>query len=84
MLAVSSSDINVEKYPTVEEVDDHLLKRFDDLVQDANAEDMARLLESWAKYISARKNSDVFGNAETAEEKQQREMAKIMEAEING
>lgn len=79
-----SSDTNVEKYPTVEEVDDHLLKRFDDLVQDANAEDMARLLESWAKYISARKNSDVFGKMETPEEKQAREVADVLEAEING
>ena len=76
--------MSVEKYPTVEEVDDHLLKRFDDLVQDANAEDMARLLESWSKYISARKNSDVFGKMETAEERQAREVADVLEAEING
>lgn len=74
----------VEKYPTIEEVDDHLLKRFDDLVQDANAEDMARLLESWAKYVSARKNNDAFGKTETAEERQQREVADVLEAEING
>lgn len=74
----------IEKYPTVEEVDDHLLKRFDDLVQEANAEDMARLLESWAKYVSARKNSDIFEKTETAEKKQQRETAEILEAEING
>lgn len=79
-----SSDTKVEKYPTVEEVDDHLLRRFDDLVQDANAEDMARLLESWSKYISARKNSDVFGKMETAEERQAREVADVLEAEING
>lgn len=79
-----SSDTKVEKYPTVEEVDDHLLKKFDDLVQDANAEDMARLLESWSKYISARKNSDVFGKMETPEERQAREVAKVLEAEING
>ena len=72
----------VEKYPKVEEVDDHLLKRFDDLVQDANAEDMARLLESWSKYISARKNSDIFGKTETPEEKQNRELAEVMEAEL--
>lgn len=76
--------MKVEKYPTVEEVDDHLLSKFDDLVQDANAEDMARLLESWSKYISARKNSDVFGKMETQEEKQQREAADVLEAEING
>ena len=77
-----SSDISAEKYPTVEEVDDHLLRRFDDLVQDANAEDMARLLESWSKYIAARKNSDVFGKTETPEEKQNRELAEVMEAEL--
>ena len=74
----------IQKYPTVEEVDDHLLKKFDDLVQDANAEAMAHLLESWAKYISARKNSDVFGEAETPEEKTARETADILEAELNG
>lgn len=79
-----SSDTKVEKYPTVEEVDDHLLKKFDDLVQDANAEDMARLLESWSKYISARKNSDVFGKMETPEERQAREVAEVLEGEING
>lgn len=78
---MQSSD-TVEKYPKVEEVDDHLLKRFDDLVQDANAEDMARLLESWSKYISARKNSDIFGKTETPEEKQNRELAEVMEAEL--
>lgn len=79
-----SSGTKVEKYPTVEEVDDHLLKRFDDLVQEANAEDMARLLDSWSKYVAARKNSDVFGKMETAEERQQREVADVLEAEING
>lgn len=76
--------MQVEEYPTFEEVDDHLLKRFDDLVQDASAEDMARLLESWAKYVSARKNNDAFGKAETEEERQQREVAEVLEAEING
>lgn len=76
--------MKTEKYPTVEEVDDHLLRRFDDLVQEANAEDMARLLDSWSKYVAARKNSDVFGKMETAEEKQQRETAEILEGEIGG
>lgn len=74
--------MRVEKYPTVEEVDDHLLKRFDDLVHEANAEDMAKLLDSWSKYVSARRNNDAFGKAETAEEKTARETAEILEAEI--
>lgn len=76
--------MDAEKYPSVEEVDDHLLRRFDDLVENANAEDMARLLESWAKYVSARKNSDIFGKTETAEERQARETADVLEAEIGG
>lgn len=76
--------MEAEKYPTVEEVDDHLLRRFDNLVQDANAEDMARLLESWSKYISARRNNDAFGKTETPEEKTARETAEILEAEIGG
>ena len=76
--------MDAEKYPSVEEVNDHLLRRFDDLVENANAEDMARLLESWAKYVSARKNSDIFGKTETAEERQARETADVLEAEIGG
>lgn len=71
-----------EKYPTVEEVDDHLLQRFDELVQDANPEDMAKLLDSWSKYVSARRNNDTFGKVETAEEKANRKTAEILEAEI--
>lgn len=74
----------MERYPTIEEVDDHLLQRFDELVQNANPEEMAHLLESWAKYVSARKNNDSLGKAETPEEKQQREVAEVLEAEING
>lgn len=76
--------MKAEKYPTIEKVDNHLLKKFDDLVQGANAEDMARLLESWAKYVSSRKNNDTFGKTETVEEKQRREVADVLEAEING
>lgn len=76
--------MEAEKYPTVEEVDDHLLKRFDELVQDANPEDMAKLLDSWSKYVSARRNNDAFGKAETPEERTTRETAEILEAEIGG
>lgn len=74
--------MQAEKYPTVEEVDDHLLKRFDELVQVANSEDMSKLLDSWSKYVSARRNNDAFGKTETAEEKTARETAEILEAEI--
>ena len=62
----------VSQYVTLEQVDDAILRRYLDLVENANPEDMAKLLESWAKYISARRNSDVFEKGETEEEKMER------------
>ena len=62
----------VSQYVTLEQVDDAILRRYLDLVENANPEDMAKLLESWAKYISARRNSDVFEKGETEEEKAER------------
>lgn len=57
---------------SVEEVDEAILRRYLDLVEEANPEDLARLLDSWAKYIAARRNSDVF-EKETKEEKAERQ-----------
>lgn len=65
----------VSQYVTLEQVDDAILRRYLDLVESANPEDLAKLLEAWAKYISARKNSDVFEKQETAEERAERESA---------
>ena len=62
----------VSQYVTLEQVDDAILRRYLDLVENANPEDMDKLLESWAKYISARRNSDVFEKGETEEEKMER------------
>ena len=62
----------ISPYVTIEQVDDAILRRYLDLVENANPEDMAKLLESWAKYISARRNSDVFEKVETESEKMER------------
>lgn len=62
----------VSQYVTLEQVDDAILRRYLDLVENASPEDMAKLLESWAKYIAARRNSDVFEKSETEEEKAER------------
>lgn len=71
----------VSQYVTLEQVDDAILRRYLDLVENANPEDMAKLLESWAKYISARRNSDVFEKSETEEKKMERQTKEtIMEA----
>ena len=48
-----------------------------------NSEDLSRLLDSWAKYISARKNSDVF-EKESAEEREQREMQETIKEVMRG
>lgn len=62
----------VSPYVTLEQVDDAILRRYLELVENANPEDMAKLLESWAKYIAARRNSDVFEKGESEEEKMER------------
>lgn len=72
----------VSQYVTLEQVDDAILRRYLDLVETANPEDMAKLLESWAKYISARRNSDVFSKGETEEERAEREVKETIQEAI--
>ena len=77
-------DTKIEEFPTVEVVNNHILQRYDELVQNANAESMPALLDSWAKYMASLRNNNTLGQEETAEEKQKREVAQILEGEING
>lgn len=74
----------VSQYVTLEQVDDAILRRYLNLVENANPEDLAKLLESWAKYISARRNSDVFEKGETEEERTAREMKETIQEAICG
>lgn len=74
----------VSKYVTVEQVDDAILRRYLELVESAEAEDLAKLLDSWAKYIAARRNSDVFERGETEEEKMERESREAIARAMNG
>lgn len=74
----------VEQYATIDQVDNAILRRYLELVENANPEDLAKLLDSWSKYIAARRNSDVFEKQETAEERAERESAAaIREALVN-
>lgn len=70
--------------PTVEQVDSAMLKRYLELVETANPDDLTKLMDSWAKYISARKNSDVFEKDETAEERAEREMKETIQEAMRG
>ena len=74
----------VSKYVTVQQVDDAILKRYLELVEEANPEDLAKLLDSWAKYIAARRNSDVFEKSETEEERMERESREMIAKVMNG
>ena len=71
----------IGEYATIDQVDNAILRRYLELVETANPEDLAKLLDSWSKYIAARRNSDVFEKSETAEERKEREAKEtIMEA----
>lgn len=74
----------VEKAATVERVDDAIRQRYLELVEDANPEDLARLLDSWSKYIAARRNSDVFEKQETAEERIERQSREAIARAMGG
>lgn len=74
----------IAPYTTVEQVDNAILRRYLNLVENANAEDLAKLLDSWAKYIAARKNSDVFMKEETPEERIDREQQAIFNNVLKG
>lgn len=71
-MEVEGEVLGTQTNATVERVDDAIRQRYLDLVQEANPEDLAKLLDSWSKYIAARKNSDVFERGETAEERAER------------
>lgn len=74
----------IGQYATVKQVDDAILKRYLELVETANPEDLSKLLDSWAKYISARRNSDVFPAEETAEEREQRLAQETIQEALRG
>lgn len=74
----------VSQYVTLEQVDDAILRRYLELVETANPEDLAKLLDSWSKYIAARRNSDVFEKQETAEERAERLNAEAIAKAMGG
>ncbi len=74
----------ISQYATVKQVDDAILKRYLELVENANPEDLSKLLDSWAKYISARRNSDVFPAEESPEQRAEREMKETIAKAMGG
>lgn len=76
--------IGTHSHATVDRVDEAIRQRYLDLVEEANPEDLAKLLDSWSKYIAARKNSDVFEREETAEERAEREAQEAIARAMGG
>lgn len=74
----------ITQYVTLSQVDDAILRRYLELVETANPEDLAKLLDSWSKYIAARRNSDVFEKGETAEEREQRLAQETIQEALRG
>ena len=74
----------IGQYAIVKQVDDAILKRYLELVETANPEDLSKLLDSWAKYISARRNSDVFPQEESPEQRAEREMKEAIAKAMGG
>lgn len=69
--------IDPTKAPTLEEVNAHLLERLDEVIQDADAEDLLRVAETIAKLNASSRNNDlVAARVDEAErqKKQEQEM----------
>lgn len=62
---------------TLEEVNENLLKRLNELIENANADEILDITDSVAKLNTSRRNSDQFSRPETAEEKTEREQREL-------
>ena len=83
-MEIEGEVVNAQTNASVEVVDGAIRQRYFDLVQEANPEDLAKLLDSWSKYIAARRNSDVFERGETAEERIEREAQEAIAKAMGG
>lgn len=69
---------------TLDELNASLLERLNELVQNADGEDILRLTECIAKLNASWKGNDQFGKPESAEERMAREQAEIFKQSLSG
>lgn len=69
---------------SLEEVNEVLLQRLLELIQNANAEEILAITDSVAKLNASRRNSDQFARPETAEEKLNREQQELFGEVLKG
>ena len=80
-VTVSSETVNPV---TLEEVNENLLKRLNELIKDAEPEQILDITEAVAKLNASRRNSDQFNRPETSEEKTEREQREMFGAVLSG
>ena len=73
-----------EKEVTLKEVNEKLLKRLNELIDDAGAEDILQITESIAKLNSSYKGNTQFGEPLTEEEKLEKEQRDLLGGILTG
>ena len=76
--------ITKEKEVTLKEVNEKLLKRLNELIDDAGAEDILQITESIAKLNSSYKGNTQFGEPLTEEEKLEKEQRDLLGGILTG
>ncbi len=69
---------------TLEEVNENLLKRLNELIKSASADEILDITDSVAKLNASRKNSDQFARPETLEERTEREQREMFGTVLKG
>ena len=69
---------------TLDELNDNLIARLNELVNSAQAEDILSITEAVAKLNASRRNSDQFVKPQTEEERQEAERAAVLGEVIGG
>lgn len=69
---------------TLDELNDNLITRLNELVSNAEAGDILSLTEAIAKLNASRRNSDQFAKPQTEEEKLEAERAAVLGEVISG
>lgn len=69
---------------TLEEVNENLLKRLNELIEGASADEILDITDSVAKLNASRRNNDQLSRPETPEEKTEREQREMFGSVLNG
>lgn len=69
---------------TLDELNDNLIARLNELVENASSEDILSITEAVAKLNASRRNSDQFVKPQTEEEKLKAEQAAVLGEVIGG